>query len=197
MGLFWKEAQPLNRSCTALQYTTKPVPPTPLPFSTCRTYIRDSHYFKIIVYLWLRHNQSGFPTQKMLATYVYKTSDALSTVNSRRQLVPLSTTHYNIGIGKTMSLLKEWCHEISLIFPYNEIKTLLLFAKIPIPWRGNSVFSLRQNKHAESVKKFTLPKLKGIVSRDFRCLQMILMDSTGVPDVPLKVFFKFTFSYCF
>ena len=51
MGLFWKEAQPLNRSCTALQYTTKPVPPTPLPFSTCRTYIRDSHYFKIIVYL--------------------------------------------------------------------------------------------------------------------------------------------------
>ena len=29
---------------------------------------------------------------------------------------------------------------------------------------------------------------KGIVSRDFRCLQMILMNRTWVPDVPLEVY---------
>ena len=29
---------------------------------------------------------------------------------------------------------------------------------------------------------------KGIVSRDFRCLQMILMDRIGVHDVPLEVY---------
>ena len=38
--------------------------------------------------------------------------------------------------------------------------------------------------------------LKGIVTRDFGGLQMILMDKIGAPDVPLKVFF-FTFSYCY
>ena len=39
--------------------------------------------------------------------------------------------------------------------------------------------------------------LKGIVSRDFGGLQMILMNRIGVPDVPLEVysFFKFSFSY--
>ena len=41
-------------------------------------------------------------------------------------------------------------------------------------------------------------QFKGIVSRDFLCLQMILMDRLGIPDFLLKVyFFKFTFSYCF
>ena len=30
---------------------------------------------------------------------------------------------------------------------------------------------------------------KWIVSRDFRCPQMILMDKIGVPDVSLKVYF--------
>ena len=29
---------------------------------------------------------------------------------------------------------------------------------------------------------------KGIVSRDFEVLQMILMDRIGVPDVPLKAY---------
>ena len=32
---------------------------------------------------------------------------------------------------------------------------------------------------------------KGIVSRDFRCLQMTLMNRTWVPDVPLEVYFFF------
>ena len=36
-------------------------------------------------------------------------------------------------------------------------------------------------------KKFCL--FKGIVSRDFGGLQMILMDRIVVPDVPLEVFF--------
>ena len=30
--------------------------------------------------------------------------------------------------------------------------------------------------------------IKGIVSRDFEGLQMILMDRIGVPDVPLEVY---------
>ena len=39
--------------------------------------------------------------------------------------------------------------------------------------------------------------LKGIVTRDFGGLQMILMDKIGAPDVPLKVYFFFYFSHCF
>ena len=39
--------------------------------------------------------------------------------------------------------------------------------------------------------------LKGIVTRDFGGLQMILMDKIGAPDVPLKVFFFFTFHIVF
>ena len=41
--------------------------------------------------------------------------------------------------------------------------------------------------------------IKGIVSRDFGGLQMILMDRLCVPDVLLDVlfFFKFTSSYSF
>ena len=36
------------------------------------------------------------------------------------------------------------------------------------------------------------------VSRDFRCLQMILMDRMEIPDVPLDVYIlKFSFSYSF
>ena len=35
--------------------------------------------------------------------------------------------------------------------------------------------------------------IKGIVSRDF--LQMILMDSIGVPDVPLNVYFLFNYFF--
>ena len=36
------------------------------------------------------------------------------------------------------------------------------------------------------------------VSRDFRCLQMILMDRMEIPDVPLDVnILKFSFSYSF
>ena len=31
-------------------------------------------------------------------------------------------------------------------------------------------------------------QLKGIVSRDFEGLQMVLMDRIGVPDVPLEVY---------
>ena len=31
--------------------------------------------------------------------------------------------------------------------------------------------------------------IKGIVSRDFRCLQMTLMDRIWVPDVPLYVYY--------
>ena len=34
---------------------------------------------------------------------------------------------------------------------------------------------------------------KGIVSRNFGGLQMILMDRIGVPDVPLEVYFLFIF----
>ena len=33
-----------------------------------------------------------------------------------------------------------------------------------------------------------LQRLKGIVSRDFEGLEMILMDRIGVPDVPLEVY---------
>ena len=36
--------------------------------------------------------------------------------------------------------------------------------------------------------------LKGIVSRDFGGLQMILMERIYVPNVPLEVYFKFLFS---
>ena len=35
--------------------------------------------------------------------------------------------------------------------------------------------------------------IKGIVSRDFKGLQMILMDRIGVPDVPLEVYFFLNF----
>ena len=37
--------------------------------------------------------------------------------------------------------------------------------------------------------------LKGIVSRDFQWLQMILVDVAWVPDVPLKVYYFF--NLCF
>ena len=37
--------------------------------------------------------------------------------------------------------------------------------------------------------------LKGIVSRDFRCLQMILMDRIVVPDVPLEVYYFLNFRF--
>ena len=40
-----------------------------------------------------------------------------------------------------------------------------------------------------------LSHLKGIVSRDFRCLQMILMDRIEVPDVPLKGYFFLNFLF--
>ena len=33
-----------------------------------------------------------------------------------------------------------------------------------------------------------LCQVKGIVSRDFEGLQMILMDRIGIPDVPLEVY---------
>ena len=39
--------------------------------------------------------------------------------------------------------------------------------------------------------------LKGIVTRDFGGLQMILMDKIGAPDVPLKVFFFLLFTLFF
>ena len=40
--------------------------------------------------------------------------------------------------------------------------------------------------------------LKGIVSRDFQGLQMILMDRAWAPGIPLYVYFlKFMFSYRF
>ena len=35
---------------------------------------------------------------------------------------------------------------------------------------------------------FSLGLFKGIVSRDFEGLQMILMDRIGIPDVPLEVY---------
>ena len=40
-----------------------------------------------------------------------------------------------------------------------------------------------------------LPHFKGIVSRDFGGLQMILMDRIGVPDVPLKVYSFLNFCF--
>ena len=42
-------------------------------------------------------------------------------------------------------------------------------------------------------------EFKGIVSQDFDWLQMILMNKTWIPDVPLEVycFFKFSLSYSF
>ena len=43
---------------------------------------------------------------------------------------------------------------------------------------------------------FMLSLIKGIITRNFRCLQMILKDRTWFPGVPLDVyFFKFMFSY--
>ena len=43
-----------------------------------------------------------------------------------------------------------------------------------------------------------MKKFKGIVSRDFEGLKIILIDRTGVPDVPLKVYsFLNLSSYCF
>ena len=36
---------------------------------------------------------------------------------------------------------------------------------------------------------------KGIVSRDFEGLQMILMDRIGVPDVPLEVYYFLNFRF--
>ena len=38
-------------------------------------------------------------------------------------------------------------------------------------------------------------KFKGIVSRDFGGLQMILMDRIGVPDVPLEVYSFLNFRF--
>ena len=37
--------------------------------------------------------------------------------------------------------------------------------------------------------------IKGIVSRDFGGLQMILIDRIGVPDVPLDVYFFLNFRF--
>ena len=37
--------------------------------------------------------------------------------------------------------------------------------------------------------------IKGIVSRDFQSLQMILMDRIGVPDVPLEVYYFLNFRF--
>ena len=41
----------------------------------------------------------------------------------------------------------------------------------------------------------TFPFFKGIVSRDFGGLQMILMDIIGVPDVLLEVYFFLNFRF--
>ena len=43
--------------------------------------------------------------------------------------------------------------------------------------------------------KFLGASFEGIVSRDFDWLQMILMNRTWVSDVPLEVFFLFSFSF--
>ena len=49
----------------------------------------------------------------------------------------------------------------------------------------------------EKIKQTSLSseRLRGIVSRDFGWLQMILMDKAWVLDIPLEFFF--TFPYCF
>ena len=48
-----------------------------------------------------------------------------------------------------------------------------------------STFSLAPT---HQISTFVGKRLKGIVSRDFEGLQMILMDRIGVPDVPLEVY---------
>ena len=41
------------------------------------------------------------------------------------------------------------------------------------------------------------PELKGIVSQDFEGLQMILMNKSWVPDVPMVVCYSYKFSFSF
>ena len=48
--------------------------------------------------------------------------------------------------------------------------------------------SLTSTMAKEWIQIFLNWNLKGIVSRDFEGLQMILMDRIGVPDVPLEVY---------
>ena len=51
------------------------------------------------------------------------------------------------------------------------------------------VFSFKALKTVQKASlKIVISSLKGIVSRDFEGLQMILMDRIGVPDVPLEVY---------
>ena len=52
------------------------------------------------------------------------------------------------------------------------------------PWRS-FVLSLATHQFLRQVKQCLI---KGIVSRDFEWLQMILMDRLCVPDVPLEVY---------
>ena len=60
-------------------------------------------------------------------------------------------------------------------------------------------FSLFSQSTVEVRKDIYAHQLKGIVSRDFRRLQMILMDIIGVPVVPLEVslFLNFRFHIVF
>ena len=56
----------------------------------------------------------------------------------------------------------------------------------------------KTKKIAEKLKTMELVPIyliKGIVSRDFRCLQMILMDRIVVPDVPLEVYYFLNFRF--
>ena len=56
----------------------------------------------------------------------------------------------------------------------------------------------KTKKIAEKLKTMELVPIyiiKGIVSRDFRCLQMILMDRIGVPDVPPDVYLFLNFRF--
>ena len=57
---------------------------------------------------------------------------------------------------------------------------------------NREMFKILQNINNCFQETYTL---KGIVSRDFRCLQMILTDRIGFPDVPLKVYSLFIYFF--
>ena len=54
--------------------------------------------------------------------------------------------------------------------------------------------NIKLSKYAEYLYHQVL-KLKGIVSRDFGGLQMILVNRIGIPDVPLEVYSFLNFRF--
>ena len=56
------------------------------------------------------------------------------------------------------------------------------------------IFQQQQNTHKDPKLQDSL-KVKGIVSRDFGGLQMILMDRIWVPDVPLEAYSVLNFRF--